>query len=96
MADKTGAVQSKIENLDEKQVERDLGRSEAERTRQQDLNQGMDTGTTDTVRHGVNWGSADRRRTVSTRNSKETEPPKKSDIKDAEIEDRRNNREDDE
>jgi hypothetical protein len=33
-------------------------RKAAERNEQQDLNQGFDTGTHDTARHGVDWGPA--------------------------------------
>jgi hypothetical protein len=51
-------------NLDEKQEERTVERREAERVRTTDLNQGLDTGTHDSVRHGVNWGTADGGRTV--------------------------------
>ena len=36
--------------------DRDATRSEEEVAEQQDLNQGMSTGTRDSTRHGVNWG----------------------------------------
>lgn len=36
--------------------ERQAGRRTAELDEQQDVNQGMDTGTHSTTKHGVNWG----------------------------------------
>ena len=53
----TGTAKSKtVDN--EKQQERQNEHHEAERSRQQDLNQRMDTGTHDSQRHSVNWGSS--------------------------------------
>jgi hypothetical protein len=52
----TGTRKAKSENLEAKQEERDQERRNAERTEQQDLNQGMDTGTHDSTRSGVDWG----------------------------------------
>ena len=34
----------------------EAGRRDAEQEEQQDLNQGMQTGTHDALRHGINWG----------------------------------------
>jgi hypothetical protein len=52
-------VESKIsevaEDMESKMEERDEGRSEHQRIEQQDLNQGIDTGTHDSTRSGVNW-----------------------------------------
>jgi hypothetical protein len=70
MAGNAGTSKSKTGNLEEKQGEREVERRNAERTRTQDLNQGMDTGTRDSVRHGVDWGSADSGRTVISRKRK--------------------------
>jgi hypothetical protein len=75
MAENTGTSKSRAGNLEEKQEERDAERRDAERAQQQDLNQGMDTGTHDSVRHGVNWGSADSGRTVARRKKKTNETP---------------------
>ena len=38
--------------------DREAQRRESEEVEQQDLNQGMDTGTHDTTRHGVDWGAS--------------------------------------
>lgn len=43
---------------------------------QQDLTQGMETGTHDSIRHGVNWGPA-----YQARNTKDTRPEKKGEPK---------------
>jgi hypothetical protein len=48
-----------LEADEEQQVE---GRRIADRNVQQDLNQGMQTGTHDSTRSGVNWGPAYRKR----------------------------------
>lgn len=42
--------------------DREEGRQEDDRIEQEDLNQGMDTGTHDSIHRGVRWGSADRLR----------------------------------
>lgn len=55
-------------DLEAAQKDREESGHEAEETEQQDLNQGMDTGTHDATRHGVNWGRAYRTR------SKEAKP----------------------
>ena len=42
-----------------REEDRDEGRRESEQIEQQDVNQGgLDTGTHDTTRHGVDWGPA--------------------------------------
>ena len=42
-----------------REEDRDEGRQESEHIEQQDLNQGgLDTGTHDSTRHGVDWGPA--------------------------------------
>jgi hypothetical protein len=76
MAENTGTSKSKIDNLEDKQEERDAERRGAERVQQQDLNQGIDTGTHDSVRHGVNWGSTDSGRTVIIRKRKTNQTPR--------------------
>ena len=38
--------------------DREAERRESEEVEQQDLNQGMDTGTHDSTRHGVDWGAS--------------------------------------
>jgi hypothetical protein len=64
---------SKSQTLDlGKEVEaevndRDEVRREGEQAEQQDLNQGMDTGTHGSERHGVNWGPSYRVKHTSTR-----------------------------
>ena len=62
MAD-TGTAKSKTDNLDAKEEQRVEERHIAERNEEQDLNQGMDTGTHDSTRHGVAWGPSYRVRT---------------------------------
>lgn len=58
-----------LEAQDEQRVEeRRLG----ERTEQQNLNQGTDTGTHDSTRHGVKWGAA-----YQYRDDSNLEPEKK-------------------
>ena len=43
--------------------DRETERRESEEVEQQDLNQGMDTGTHDSTRHGVDWGASYRSNT---------------------------------
>jgi hypothetical protein len=45
--------------------DRDEGRQEDEQIEQHDLNQGMDTGTHSTVKHGANWPASYRRKTAT-------------------------------
>ena len=52
----TGTVKSESGNLNAKEEQRDEERHTTERNEEQDLNQGMDTGTHDSPRHGVAWG----------------------------------------
>ncbi len=40
--------------------DREEGRQDDDRADEQDLNQGMDTGTHDSIHRGVRWGPADR------------------------------------
>jgi hypothetical protein len=92
MAENAGTSKSRIDSLEERQQERDIERRDAERARTQHLNQGMDTGTRDSVRHGVDWGSADRGRAVisqnrepdKTRMSRESETSSNKDRRDDE------------
>jgi hypothetical protein len=50
-----------------------------ERIEQQDLNQGMDTGTHDSIRRGINWGSSYAiPRDTSRKSQKKDEPDKTS------------------
>ena len=42
----------------EEMEQREDGRQTVERIEQQDLNQGMDTGTNSSIHRGVNWGSS--------------------------------------
>jgi hypothetical protein len=76
--------QSEERNVDqglkaEEQKQEDV-RNAAARSEQQDLNQGMDTGTHDSVRHGVNWGPAYQMGSAANRNlQKKQEPDKKAD-----------------
>jgi hypothetical protein len=50
--------------------DRDDTRREGEQVEQQDLNQGMDTGTHGSERHGVNWGPSYRTKRASSAGSK--------------------------
>ena len=78
MAD-TGATKSKTDNLDAKEEQRVEERHIAERNEEQDLNQGMDTGTHDSTRRGVAWGpSYQVRSTTIRKRQKKDEPKKKS------------------
>jgi hypothetical protein len=55
-AAKTETAENKVaENLESEAEVRDEGRREDDRAEQQDLNQGMDTGTHESTRYGVNW-----------------------------------------
>jgi hypothetical protein len=59
---------------------RDEDRSEADRDQQQDLDQGMDTGTHDSERTGINWGDDYKVRPGDhkiLRGNTPDEPPKK-------------------
>ncbi len=52
-------------DLEAAQEEREEERRTAEQNEQQDLNQGMDTGTHDTTRSGVDWGKSYRTTTTT-------------------------------
>jgi hypothetical protein len=54
-------------DLEAEQEEREEERRTAEQNEQQDLNQGMDTGTHDTTRSGVDWGKSYRTRTKNVK-----------------------------
>jgi hypothetical protein len=60
----TGKAQSKSDTLEaekefrEEMEQREEGRQTIERIEQQDLNQGMDTGTNSSIHRGVNWGAS--------------------------------------
>ena len=78
MADK-GIAKSETDNLDAKEEQRVEERHIAERNEEQDLNQGMDTGTHDSTRRGVAWGpSYQVRSTTIRKRQKKDEPKKKS------------------
>jgi hypothetical protein len=49
---------TKPSDLEAAQEDREELQRTIEQDEQQDLNQGMDTGTHDTTRHGVQWGHA--------------------------------------
>ena len=57
-----GKAQSKSDSLEAEEdlrremEQREKGRHTIERSEQQDLNQGMDTGTHSSIHRGVNWG----------------------------------------
>src|SRR5579864_7484730 len=67
MAD-TGATKAKSGNLEaeegirEEMEQRGAGRRTSDRNEQQDLNQGMETGTHSSAHQGVNWGPSYRMR----------------------------------
>lgn len=77
MADK-GTTKSEAENLDAKEEQRVEERHIAERNEEQDLNQGMDTGTHDSTRRGVAWGPSYQVRSTAIRKSKKKDEPKKT------------------
>lgn len=52
------AKQSANEDLEAGEDQKDELRHTDEQITQQDLNQGMDTGTHDSTRHGVDWGKS--------------------------------------
>jgi hypothetical protein len=55
----TKEEKSKSIDFEAAQEDREESRQEAEEVEQQDLNQGgLDTGTHDSAKHGVNWGRA--------------------------------------
>jgi hypothetical protein len=74
MAD-TGSVKSESGNLDAKEEQREEERHTTERNEEQELNQGMDTGTHDSTRRGVAWGpSYQVRRATGRKRQKKGEP----------------------
>jgi hypothetical protein len=54
----TRKQKTKPSDLEAAQEDREELRHTTEQDEQQDLNQGMDTGTHDTTRQGVQWGHA--------------------------------------
>jgi DUF2934 family protein len=54
---KSGSLEAEEEFRGEME-QRQEGRQTIERIEQQDLNQGMDTGTNSSIHRGVNWGSS--------------------------------------
>jgi len=54
---KSGGLEAEEEFRGETE-QRQEGRQTIERIEQQDLNQGMDTGTNSSIHRGVNWGSS--------------------------------------
>jgi hypothetical protein len=77
MAD-TGTTKSKTDNLDAKEEEHVEERHTAERNEEQDLNQGMDTGTHDSTRRGVAWGPSYQVRSTTIRKRQKNDEPKKT------------------
>ncbi len=64
-----------LEADEEQQVE---GRRTADRNVQQDLNQGMQTGTHDSIRTGINWGPAYQTRSTRGRTRQKKDEPNKT------------------
>ena len=58
---------------------RDEGRQEGDRSEQQDLNQGMDTGTHESTRYGVNWPASYRNLSKSMPEKAKVDPETKDD-----------------
>jgi len=77
MAD-TGTRKFKTDNLDAKEEEHVEERHTAERNEEQDLNQGMDTGTHGSTRHGVAWGPSYQVRSTTIRKRQKKDMPKKT------------------
>jgi flagellar biosynthesis/type III secretory pathway protein FliH len=61
------------EELELQADQRDQVRLEAERAEQEDLNQGMQTGTHDAFHPGIKWGSSYRIKETTTNSKKATE-----------------------
>jgi hypothetical protein len=75
---KSGSLKAE-EKLDAEMEQHAGARRANERAKQQDLNQGMDTGTHESGRTGINWGpSYQVRSTASGKRQKKTEPIKTS------------------
>jgi hypothetical protein len=53
---------------------RDEARAEDDRAEREDLNQGMDTGTHDSIHRGVNWGPSYRVRPKAEKPNTEPKP----------------------
>lgn len=64
-----------LEADEEQQVE---GRRTVDRNVQQDLNQGMQTGTHDSIRTGINWGPAYQTRSARGRKLQKKDEPNKT------------------
>ena len=77
MAD-TETTKSTTEKVDVKEEEHAEERHTAERNEEQDLNQGMDTGTHDSTRRGVAWGPSYQVRSTTDRNHQKKDEPKKA------------------
>jgi hypothetical protein len=77
MADKEIA-KSELDNLEAKEEQRVEERHIAERNEEQDLNQGMDTGTHDSTRRGVAWGPSYQVRSTTIRKPQKKDEPKKT------------------
>jgi hypothetical protein len=77
----TEAAENEVaKNMESEMEDRDETRREGDRAEQQDLNQGMDTGTHASTRSGVNWPAS--YRNLSTRvPDKPKEVPEKKDDK---------------
>ena len=75
---KSGSLKAE-EKLDAEMEQHTGARRANERAKQQDLNQGMDTGTHESGRTGINWGpSYQVRSTASGKRQKKNEPIKTS------------------
>ncbi len=75
---KSGSLKAE-EKLDAEMEQHAGARRANERAKQQDLNQGMDTGTHESGRTGINWGpSYQVRSTASGKRQKKNEPIKTS------------------
>ena len=71
--------QRDLNNVDAKEEQREEDRVVSEKIVQQDLNQGMDTGTHSSIHRGVNWSSAYQiHNTPSPNHEKKDEPTKAS------------------
>jgi hypothetical protein len=70
-------LQSAAEDMESKAEEHDEEHLEADRDEQQNLNQGMDTGTHDAPYRGIKWGPADRIKERSASASQGSDDSKK-------------------
>jgi hypothetical protein len=73
---KSKTLKSEPEQLDAEQIERQEARRATEHDTQEDVDQGMSTGTHSTTRHGVDWGRSYRSPGAAGQTDKKSEGEK--------------------